>query len=116
MHRGRPHFLLGVVMSWLILLVAGLFEIVWAIGLKYTEGFTRLVPSLLTLLAAAVSFALLGIAMKTLPVGTAYSVWVGIGAAGTVIMGILLFNEPVNALRIGSVLLIVLGVLGLKMS
>ena len=103
-------------MSWLILLVAGLFEIVWAIGLKYTEGFTRLVPSLLTLLAAAVSFALLGIAMKTLPVGTAYSVWVGIGAAGTVIMGILLFNEPVNALRIGSVLLIVLGVLGLKMS
>lgn len=116
MHRGRPHILLGVVMSWLILLVAGLFEIVWAIGLKYTEGFTRLVPSLLTLLAAAVSFALLGIAMKTLPVGTAYSVWVGIGAAGTVIMGILLFNEPVNALRIGSVLLIVLGVLGLKMS
>jgi len=103
-------------MSWLILFVAGLFEIVWAIGLKYTDGFTRLVPSVITLLAAAISFGLLGLAMKTLPVGTAYSVWVGIGAAGTVIMGIVLFNEPVNALRIGSVVLIVLGVLGLKLS
>lgn len=103
-------------MSWLILFVAGLFEIVWAIGLKYTEGFTRLVPSVITLLAAAISFGLLGLAMKTLPVGTAYSVWVGIGAAGTVLMGIVLFNEPVNALRIGSVVLIVLGVLGLKLS
>jgi len=103
-------------MSWLILFVAGLFEIVWAIGLKYTDGFTRLVPSVITLLAAAISFGLLGLAMKTLPVGTAYSVWVGIGAAGTVLMGIVLFNEPVNALRIGSVVLIVLGVLGLKLS
>lgn len=103
-------------MSWLILFVAGLFEIVWAIGLKYTDGFTRLLPSVITLLAAAISFGLLGLAMKTLPVGTAYSVWVGIGAAGTVIMGIVLFNEPVNALRIGSVVLIVLGVLGLKLS
>jgi quaternary ammonium compound-resistance protein SugE len=103
-------------MSWLILFVAGLFEIVWAIGLKYTDGFTRLFPSAITLIAAAISFGLLGLAMKTLPVGTAYSVWVGIGAAGTVLMGILLFNEPVNALRIGSVVLIVLGVLGLKLS
>lgn len=103
-------------MSWLILFVAGLFEIVWAIGLKYTDGFTRLFPSVITLLAAAISFGLLGLAMKTLPVGTAYSVWVGIGAAGTVLMGIVLFNEPVNALRIGSVVLIVLGVLGLKLS
>jgi len=103
-------------MSWLILFVAGLFEIVWAIGLKYTDGFTRLFPSAVTLIAAAISFGLLGLAMKTLPVGTAYSVWVGIGAAGTVLMGILLFNEPVNALRIGSVVLIVLGVLGLKLS
>ncbi|MEW6204809.1 MAG: quaternary ammonium compound efflux SMR transporter SugE [Pseudomonadota bacterium] len=103
-------------MSWLILFVAGLFEIVWAIGLKYTDGFTRLVPSVITLLAAAISFGLLGLAMKTLPVGTAYSVWVGIGAAGTVLMGVLLFSEPVNALRIGSVALIVLGVLGLKLS
>ena len=103
-------------MSWLILFVAGLFEIVWAIGLKYTDGFTRLVPSGITLIAAAISFGLLGLAMKTLPVGTAYSVWVGIGAAGTVLMGVVLFNEPVNALRIGSVVLIVLGVLGLKLS
>lgn len=103
-------------MSWLILFVAGLFEIVWAIGLKYTDGFTRLVPSVFTLVAAAISFALLGLAMKTMPVGTAYSVWVGIGAAGTVLMGVLLFNEPVNAMRIGSVALIVLGVLGLKLS
>lgn len=103
-------------MSWLILFVAGLFEIVWAIGLKYTDGFTRLAPSAITLLAAAISFGLLGLAMKTLPVGTAYSVWVGIGAAGTVIMGIVLFNEPANALRAGSVALIVLGVLGLKLS
>jgi quaternary ammonium compound-resistance protein SugE len=107
---------MGVVMSWLILFVAGLFEIVWAIGLKYTDGFTRLVPSVITLIAAAISFGLLGLAMKTLPVGTAYSVWVGIGAAGTVLMGVLLFSEPVNALRIGSVALIVLGVLGLKLS
>lgn len=103
-------------MSWLILFIAGLFEIVWAIGLKYTDGFTRLAPSVITLLAAAISFGLLGLAMKTLPVGTAYSIWVGIGAAGTVLMGILLFNEPVNAMRIGSVVLIVLGVLGLKLS
>lgn len=103
-------------MSWLILFVAGLFEIVWAIGLKYTDGFTRLIPSVITLIAAAISFGLLGLAMKTLPVGTAYSVWVGIGAAGTVLMGVLLFSEPVNPLRIGSVLLIVLGVLGLKLS
>lgn len=103
-------------MSWLILFVAGLFEIVWAIGLKYTDGFTRLVPSVITLIAAAISFGLLGLAMKTFPVGTAYSVWVGIGAAGTVLMGVLLFSEPVNALRIGSVALIVLGVLGLKLS
>lgn len=103
-------------MSWLILFVAGVFEIIWAIGLKYTDGFTRLVPSVITLIAAAISFGLLGLAMKTLPVGTAYSVWVGIGAAGTVLMGIVLFNDPVNALRIGSVVLIVLGVLGLKLS
>lgn len=103
-------------MSWLILFVAGLFEIVWAIGLKYIDGFTRLIPFVITLIAAAISFGLLGLAMKTLPVGTAYSVWVGIGAAGTVLMGVLLFSEPVNPLRIGSVLLIVLGVLGLKLS
>jgi quaternary ammonium compound-resistance protein SugE len=107
---------MGVVMSWLILFVAGFFEIVWAVGLKYTDGFTRLVPSAITLTAAAISFGLLGLAMKTLPVGTAYSVWVGIGAAGTVLMGIVLFSEPVNALRIGSVVLITLGVLGLKLS
>ncbi|HEX4878250.1 MAG TPA: quaternary ammonium compound efflux SMR transporter SugE [Limnobacter sp.] len=103
-------------MSWLILLVAGLFEVVWAIGLKYTDGFTRLWPSVITVLAATVSFVLLGVAMKSLPVGTAYAVWVGIGAAGTVLLGILLFKEPASAARLISVGLIFLGVLGLKLS
>ncbi|HEX4917918.1 MAG TPA: quaternary ammonium compound efflux SMR transporter SugE [Limnobacter sp.] len=103
-------------MSWLILLVAGLFEVVWAIGLKYTDGFTRLWPSVITVLAATISFVLLGVAMKSLPVGTAYAVWVGIGAAGTVILGILLFKEPAHAARLISVGLIFLGVLGLKLS
>ncbi|HEX4842730.1 MAG TPA: quaternary ammonium compound efflux SMR transporter SugE [Limnobacter sp.] len=103
-------------MSWLILLVAGLFEVVWAIGLKYTDGFTRLWPSVITVLAATISFVLLGVAMKSLPVGTAYAVWVGIGAAGTVILGIVLFKEPAHAARLISVGLIFLGVLGLKLS
>lgn len=103
-------------MSWFILVVAGLLEVVWAVGLKYTEGFTRLWPSLWTLFALVASFVLLGIAMKSLPVGTAYSVWVGIGAAGTVVLGIYLFGEPINTLRLVSVGLILLGVVGLKLA
>jgi quaternary ammonium compound-resistance protein SugE len=103
-------------MPWIILVLAGLFEIGWAIGLKYTEGFTRLWPSVGTIAAMAISLGLLGIAMKSLPVGTAYAVWVGVGAVGTVILGIVLFDEPLNALRIGSVALIVAGLVGLKLA
>lgn len=103
-------------MSWLILVIAGLFETGWAIGLKYTEGFSRLWPSVFTVLAMVISFWLLAFAMKSLPVGTAYGVWVGIGAVGTVILGIFLFNEPVNAARLISVGLIILGIIGLKLS
>ena len=101
-------------MNWVLLVVAGLFEVGWAVGLKYTEGFTRLLPTVLTLLAMVVSLWMLGVAMKSLPVGTAYSVWVGVGAVGTVILGIVLFAEPVNAARIISVALIVAGIAGLK--
>ena len=103
-------------MSWTLLFIAGLFEVGWAIGLKYTEGFTRLWPSVGTIAAMIVSLGLLGLAMKSLPVGTAYAIWVGVGAVGTVILGIVLFNEPVNALRIGSVVLIVAGLVGLKLA
>lgn len=103
-------------MSWLILVIAGLLETGWAIGLKYTEGFTRLWPSVWTVAAMIVSFWLLALAMKVLPVGTAYGVWVGIGAVGTVILGIVLFNEPVNPMRLISVGLIILGIIGLKLS
>lgn len=103
-------------MPWIILVLAGLFEVGWAIGLKYTEGFTRVWPSIGTAAAMVVSLGLLGIAMKSLPVGTAYAVWVGVGAVGTVILGIVLFDEPVNALRIGSVALIVAGLVGLKLA
>ncbi|RJG07598.1 quaternary ammonium compound-resistance protein SugE [Noviherbaspirillum cavernae] len=103
-------------MSWLILLIAGLCEIVWAIGLKYTEGFTRLWPSVGTAVAMTVSVVLLGIAMKSLPVGTAYAVWVGVGAVGTVILGIVLLGEPANAARLISVGLIIAGIVGLKLA
>ncbi len=103
-------------MAWVILIIAGLFEVAWAIGLKYTDGFTRLWPSVLTLLAIAISMGLLGIAMKSLPTGTAYSVWVGIGAVGTVALGIVLFGEPANAARLVSVAFIVAGIIGLKLA
>ena len=103
-------------MSWLLLIVAGLLEVGWAIGLKYTEGFTRVWPSIGTTLAMVVSIVLLGIAMKSLPVGTAYAVWVGVGAVGTVILGIVLFGEPAGAVRIASVVLIVAGIVGLKLA
>ena len=103
-------------MAWVILVVAGLFEVAWAIGLKYTDGFSRLWPSVFTLLAIIVSMGLLGIAMKSLPTGTAYSVWVGIGAVGTVTLGILLFGEPATVARLVSVALILAGIVGLKLA
>ncbi len=103
-------------MAWVLLVVAGLFEVGWAIGLKYTEGFTRIWPTVWTVLAMAISLWLLGIAMKSLPVGTAYSVWVGVGAAGTVILGIVLLGDPVNAPRLISVALIIAGIIGLKLA
>ena len=101
-------------MAWILLLVAGIFEVGWAVGLKYTDGFTRLWPSLATLVAMAVSVVLLAMAVRTLPLGTAYAVWTGIGAAGTVILGIVLFNEPATLLRLGCVGLILGGIIGLK--
>jgi quaternary ammonium compound-resistance protein SugE len=103
-------------MAWVILVIAGLFEVSWAIGLKYAEGFTRLWPTIWTLFAIIISLWLLGIAMKSLPIGTAYSIWVGVGAVGTVILGIVLFDEPVNAARLISVALIIAGVIGLKLT
>jgi quaternary ammonium compound-resistance protein SugE len=103
-------------MNWIILLLAGTFEVGWAIGLKYTEGFTRLWPTVGTVLAMTVSLFLLGIAMKSLPVGTAYAVWVGVGAVGTAILGIVLLGEPVNTGRIVSIGLILAGIVGLKLA
>lgn len=103
-------------MAWFLLLVAGLMEVGWAIGLKYTEGFTRFWPSAFTLAAMVASVVLLGIAMKTLPVGTSYAVWVGIGAVGTAILGIVLFDEPANAGRLLSLGLILAGIIGLKLA
>ena len=103
-------------MNWAILVLAGLFEIGWAIGLKYTEGFTRLWPTVGTVLAMAISLGLLGIAMKSLPVGTAYAVWVGVGAVGTAILSIVLLGEPANAGRMISLALILAGIIGLKLA
>jgi quaternary ammonium compound-resistance protein SugE len=102
-------------MDWILLIVAGLFEIGWAIGLKYTEGFTRLWPSVWTVAAMVVSLGLLGLALKTIPIGTGYAVWTGVGAAGTAILGIILFAEPATVLRLGSIGLIVAGIVGLKL-
>jgi len=101
-------------MSWVYLFVAGLFEIGWAIGLKYTNGFTRLVPTVLTAISMAISLGLLGLALKTLPVGTAYAVWTGVGAVGTAILGIYLLGEPATAGRLVCIGLIVSGIVGLK--
>ncbi|HWT18778.1 MAG TPA: quaternary ammonium compound efflux SMR transporter SugE [Variovorax sp.] len=103
-------------MAWIVLLVAGLLEMGWAIGLKYTEGFTRFWPSVGTAISMVLSVVLLGWAMRSLPVGTAYAVWTGIGAVGTVILGIVLFHEPANAARLICVGLIVAGILGLKLT
>lgn len=103
-------------LAWLILLVAGLFEVAWAVGLKYTEGFSRLVPTTLTVGAMAISVFLLGVAVKQLPLGTAYAVWTGIGALGTVILGIVLFHEPAHLSRLLCVGAIIVGIIGLKLT
>jgi quaternary ammonium compound-resistance protein SugE len=102
-------------MAWIYLTIAGLFEVAWAIGLKYTEGFTRLFPSLWTIASMVISLLFLSLALKMLPVGTAYAVWTGIGAVGTAILGIYLFGEPATVLRIGAIGLIVAGIVGLKL-
>jgi quaternary ammonium compound-resistance protein SugE len=103
-------------MAWTYLFFAGLFEIGWAIGLKYTHGFSRLVPTVLTVASMVISLGLLGLALKTLPVGTAYAVWTGIGTVGTAALGILLLGEAATAVRLGCIALIVAGILGLKLA
>jgi quaternary ammonium compound-resistance protein SugE len=102
--------------AWLVLVVAGLFEVAWAIGLKYTEGFTRFWPSAATVAAMVFSVVLLGWAMRSLPVGTAYAVWTGIGAVGTVALGIFLFGEPATVARLARVAMILAGIVGLKLT
>ena len=114
MRRDDPASCGICLMSWLLLLLAGLFEVAWAIGLKYTDGFSRPLPTLLTLSAMGVSVLLLAMAVKQLPLGTTYAVWTGIGAVGTVLMGIWLFNEPATLARVLCLLLIIGGILGLK--
>ncbi len=106
----------GEDMAWIYLIIAGIFEVIWAIGLKYSHGFTKLIPSIITLGGMLVSFYLLSLATKSLPMGTAYAVWTGIGALGTVILGIFLFNEPMNMLRVTFLCLILVGILGLKLT
>jgi quaternary ammonium compound-resistance protein SugE len=103
-------------MAWGVLFLAGLLEVGWAVGLKYTEGFTRLWPTLGTAAALIASMALLGVALRTLPLGTAYAVWTGIGTIGTAILGIVLFSEPATAVRLACIALIVAGILGLKLA
>lgn len=103
-------------MAWIYLLIAGIFEVVWAVGLKYTEDFTKLYPSLITLSAMIISFLFLARSLNTLPIGTAYAVWTGIGAVGTVLYGLLFLNEPATLIRLGCVALIILAIIGLKVS
>jgi len=103
------------IMHWIVLLLAGLLEVVWAVGLKYTEGFTKLAPSAVTLAAMAGSVVLLGLALRSLPLGTAYAIWTGIGTVGTVIWGIMMLNEPASVARLVCIAMIVLGIAGLKM-
>ncbi len=102
-------------MAWVVLILAGLFEIGWAVGLKYTEGFTRLYPTLLTVAAMVISLALLGVSLKSLPLGTAYAIWTGVGTVGTALLGIALFGEAASALRLACIGLIVMGIVGLKL-
>ncbi len=103
-------------MAWIWLILAGLLEVVWAIGLKYTEGFTRLVPSAITGAAMVASVYFLALAVRTIPIGTGYAVWTGIGAVGVAILGIMLFDEPRDLMRVGSILLVVAGIAGLKLT
>jgi quaternary ammonium compound-resistance protein SugE len=103
-------------MAWVVLFVAGLFEIAWAVGLKYTAGFTRLWPTVATATALVASMGLLGVALRTLPLGTAYAVWTGIGSVGTAVLGIVLFREPATAMRLVCIGLIVAGIIGLKLA
>ncbi len=103
-------------MAWFFLIIAGIFEMLWALGLKYSNGFTKLYPSLFTIITMIISFYFLSLALKTLPIGTAYAVWVGIGSVGIVIAGIILFNEPINLIRFISISLIILGIIGLKLT
>jgi len=102
-------------MEWVILFIAGLFEIAWAIGLKYSQGFTQIMPSVLTILGMIASFYFLALSLKSVPLGTAYAVWTGIGTIGTVILGVILFKEPISAMRIVCIALIVTGITGLKL-
>ncbi|MCT7466084.1 quaternary ammonium compound efflux SMR transporter SugE [Aliarcobacter sp. ERUVET-7] len=101
-------------MSWTILFLAGIFEIFWAVGLKYSDGFTKLFPTIFTIVTMIISFYLLSLALKALPIGTAYAVWVGIGTVGTVIAGIMLFGESMSLIRVMSILFILIGIVGLK--
>lgn len=103
-------------MAWFILIIAGLFEIVWAVGLKYSDGFSKTVPSVFTVISMIISMVLLGFSVKWLPVGTAYAVWTGIGTIGTVILGILLFNEPKDLIRLFFIFCILTGIVGLKLT
>lgn len=103
-------------MEWILLIVAGLFEIGWAVGLKYSDGLTRLIPSLVTAVMMAISLGLLGIALRTLPLGTAYAVWTGVGAVGTAAVGIAVFGDSAHPARLGCIALIVLGIAGLKLT
>jgi len=103
-------------MAWVWLFIAGLLEVVWAIGIKYAAGFTRLLPSVVTIAAMIGSIYFLALAVRTIPIGTGYAVWTGIGAVGAVILGMVLFNEPRDPLRVGSIVLIVAGIAGLKVA
>ena len=102
-------------MAWFVLIIAGLFEVGWAVGLKYTEGFTRPWPTVLTVASMVVSLWLLGLALRTLPLGTAYAIWTGVGTVGTALLGMALFSEPADAIRLGCIGLIVAGIVGLKL-
>ena len=102
--------------AWMVLVVAGMLEVVWAIALKYSDGFTKMAPSMVTIVAAAASFWLLAVALRVLPVGTAYAAWTGIGAVGAAVLGMLLFDEPRNAMRIACIVAIVAGVAGLRIA
>jgi quaternary ammonium compound-resistance protein SugE len=103
-------------MAWVFLFIAGIFEVCWALGLKYSDGFTKIIPSLFTIITMLISFYFLSLALRTLPMGTAYAIWVGVGSVGIVIAGVILFNESINLLRIISILFIVLGIIGLKLA